>query len=412
MTGDGWPIEPLSYLLVGIEAGKSPDLPDSPAGPGEWGVLKVSAVHTSGFRAEENKRVETPGIVDTRYQVHPGDLLISRANTPELVGSACIVPEISTGLLLSDKTLRLRVDPTRALAEYVNTCLSSPALRRQIVNAASGSSRSMQNIGQKAIERLRLPVPPIEEQRRVVDVLNSVTELERVIEASIAKFHNLRQGSLLASMKPVASAQPAAGWDRVPLKDVVPSAEYGISEALGRDACGVPVLRMNNIQGARIDADDLRYCPVPVPSRLFLRRGDVLFNRTNSLEHIGKAAIWRNELPNVTFASYLVRLIPDLQRVTPEYLVEWLMHPLVRQRVRSISTVAVQQVNVNPSRLRELEIDLPVDLAEQRRIVAMLEACDEQIGREEEELNKLRALKQGLVDDLLSGRVKASGVAA
>ncbi|MBQ0999283.1 restriction endonuclease subunit S [Streptomyces sp. RK62] len=256
------------------------------------------------------------------------------------------------------------------------------------------------------------PVPPVEEQQRIIEVIGSVTELERGIEASIAKFHKLRKASLLASMKSVESDQPAAGWARVPLKSIVPSAEYGISAALDGDARGVPVLRMNNIQGARFDVDDLRYCPVPVPSKFFLRCGDVLFNRTNSMEHIGKAAMWRDELPSATFASYLVRLVPDLQRVTPEYLVEWLMHPLVRQRVRSTSTVAVQQVNVNPTRLRELEIDLPVDLAEQRRIVATLEACDEQIGREEEELNKLRELKQGLVGDLLSGRVTTSGVVA
>jgi type I restriction enzyme S subunit len=151
---------------------------------------------------------------------------------------------------------------------------------------------------------------------------------------------------------------------------------------------------------------------VSVPGRLLLQRQDVLFNRTNSIDHVGKAAMWRDELPGATFASYLVRLIPDLRCLTPEYLVEWLMHPQVRQRVRSISTVAVQQVNVNPSRLRELEIDLPVDLAEQRRIIATLETCDEQIRRESEELNKLRELRQGLVDDLLSGRVRASGLAA
>ncbi|MEU0615700.1 restriction endonuclease subunit S [Streptomyces albogriseolus] len=255
-------------------------------------------------------------------------------------------------------------------------------------------------------------IPPINEQVRIVEILAGFEDAEHGIESSISKLRNVRHGALLASMESVASETPAAGWTRVLLKDIVPSVEYGISEALDGDARGVPVLRMNNIQSARIDVDELRYCPVPVPSKLFLRRGDVLFNRTNSMEHIGKTAMWRDELPSATFASYLVRLIPDLQRVTPEYLVEWLMHPLIRQRVRSISTVAVQQVNVNPSRLRELKIDLPVDLAEQRRIVAMLEACDEQIGREEEELNKLRALKQGLVDDLLSGRVKASGVAA
>ncbi|MFE1237720.1 restriction endonuclease subunit S [Streptomyces tendae] len=294
---------------------------------------------------------------------------------------------------------------------YANL-FGSAVFRSKLVAVATGTTGSHTRVRPSEILKWLVVVPGLTGQRRVASILENVAAAERGIEKSIAKLRNVRRGALLASMEPVVSEKPAAGWARVPLKDIVPSAEYGISEALDGDARGVPVLRMNNIQNARIDADELRYCPVPVPSKLFLRRGDVLFNRTNSMEHIGKAAMWRDELPSATFASYLVRLIPDLQRVTPEYLVEWLMHPIVRQRVRSISTVAVQQVNVNPTRLRELEIDLPVDLAEQRRIVATLEACDEQIGREEEELNKLRELKQGLVDDLLSGRVTASGMEA
>lgn len=294
---------------------------------------------------------------------------------------------------------------------YANL-FGSATFRSKLVAVATGTTGSHTRVRPSEILKWLVVVPDLSEQRRVASILESVAAAERGIEESIAKLRNVRRGALLASMGSVASETPAAGWARVPLKDIVPSVEYGISEALDGDARGVPVLRMNNIQGAGIDAEELRYCPVSVSWKLFLRRGDVLFNRTNSMEHIGKAAMWRDELPSATFASYLVRLVPDLNRVTPEYLVEWLMHPLIRQRVRSISTVAVQQVNVNPSRLRELEIDLPVDLAEQRRIVATLEACDVQIGREQEELKKLRDLKQGLMDDLLSGRVTASGMAA
>ncbi|WP_219689820.1 restriction endonuclease subunit S [Streptomyces anatolicus] len=254
-----------------------------------------------------------------------------------------------------------------------------------------------------------LLVPPLGEQRRIVDVVRGYADAERGIEALIAKLRSVRQGALLASLEAVARTEPPPGWVRLPLKDVVPAAEYGISEALDRDAGGVPVLRMNNIQGGRVQVGELRYCPVAVPERLYLRQGDVLFNRTNSIDHIGKAALWRDELPGATFASYLVRLNPDVRRVLPEYLVEWLMHPVIRQRVRAISTVAVQQVNVNPSRLRNMEIDLPESLDEQREIIATLEACDAQIARESQELDKLRKLKQGLVDDLLSGRVKVMG---
>lgn len=262
---------------------------------------------------------------------------------------------------------------------------------------------SMQNISQGAIERLILRWPPLHEQRRIVEVIEAASVQERAIKASIAKLTSLRQGALLAAMASVGDGELPADWVRVPLKDVVPKAEYGISEALDRDPRGLPVLRMNNLQNGRPELSELRYSPVPVPERLELRHGDVLFNRTNSIDHIGKSGMWRDEIPRATFASYLVRINPDASRLIPEYLVEWLMHPLIRQRVRSISTVAVQQVNVNPTRLRELEIDMPADPAEQRRIVDSLYSCDEQIENEQAELAKLRVLKTGIVDDLLTG---------
>jgi type I restriction enzyme S subunit len=87
------------------------------------------------------------------------------------------------------------------------------------------------------------------------------------------------------------------------------------------------------------------------------------------------------------------------------------MHPVIRQRVKAISTVAVQQVNVNPSRLRELEIDFPDDAVEQHRIASTLAEFDARINRELVELAKLRKLKQGLTDDLLSGKVHLRDVA-
>ncbi|MFJ2844898.1 restriction endonuclease subunit S [Streptomyces griseofuscus] len=406
IKGAQWPIEPLGRLCR-VSSGTTPSRAAGARYFTHRGIswVKTLDLNEGSLEATDESLTEV-AVAETGAHVHPAQsVLLAMYGGWEQIGRAAILAvPAAVNQAISVLEAGPRLEPRYLLLALQH---GRPRWGRY-----AASTRKDPNITKSDVLAFGIPVPPLSVQRRIVEVIDSFTKLERGIEASIAKFHNLRQGLLLASMKSVASAQPTAGWHRVPLKDVVPLAEYGISEALDRDASGVPMLRMNNIQSARIDASDLRYCPVPIPSKLFLRRGDVLFNRTNSMEHIGKAAMWRDELPSATFASYLVRLVPDLQRVTPEYLVEWLMHPLVRQRVRSISTVAVQQVNVNPSRLRELEIDLPVDLAEQRRIVATLEACDEQIGREKEELNKLRQLKQGLVDDLLSGRVTASGVAA
>ncbi|GHH13408.1 hypothetical protein GCM10018780_53070 [Streptomyces lanatus] len=85
MSRDAWEEDCLGSRLLRVETGRSPSLTDSPASPGQWGVLKVSAVHSLGYRPSENKAVDDPGLINERFEVKPGDLLFSRANTPELV---------------------------------------------------------------------------------------------------------------------------------------------------------------------------------------------------------------------------------------------------------------------------------------------------------------------------------------
>ncbi|MFD8835288.1 restriction endonuclease subunit S [Streptomyces griseofuscus] len=406
MTSDGWPIEPLSHLLDGIEAGKSPNLPDSPAGPGEWGVLKVSAVHISGFKAGENKRIETPDNVDTRYQIHPGDLLVSRANTPELVGSACIVPELSTGLLLSDKTLRLQVDPTRALAEYVNICLASSGVRRQIVNAASGSSRSMQNIGQKAIERLRLPAPPIEEQRRIVEVIDSFTELERGIEASIAKFEALRSG-LMEELVELECGQFGEVLRQGPQNGIYkPASSYGLQ--------GTPIVRIDSFSRGKSDLTrgllrvSVKRSEI---ARYGLDLGDIVINRVNTPDLVGKSTSVRCLIEPTIFESNMMRCKLNRAAADPVFTETWLGSSKVRRYFLQRAKSAISQASINGDDVRNCPFP-KMSLPEQLAFLERLNAVDDQRLAEAAELAKLRQLKQGLVDDLLSGRVAVSAAAA
>jgi type I restriction enzyme S subunit len=319
-----------------------------------------------------------------------------------MVGRSAIYEGAPGAYYFQNTLIRFRPGP-EVLPQYAQAVFVN--WRRQGVFANIAEKTSISHLGGSRFAALQFPVVSLNDQQRIVKILAAESDLEHSVEASIAKNRHIRLGILLAAMMPITRTSSPVGWTRLPLKEVVPSAEYGISEALVNDPSGVPVLRMNNIRDGHPDTADLRYSPMPVPERLQLRRRDVLFNRTNSIEHIGKAALWENELPKATFASYLVRLNPDKNRLLPEYLVEWLQHPLIRQRVKAISTVAVQQVNVNPTRLRELEIDLPVSLEEQARIVQALAACDEQIRHEQDELAKLRQLTLGLADDLLLGKV-------
>ncbi|WP_327168135.1 restriction endonuclease subunit S [Streptomyces subrutilus] len=357
------------------------------------GRIDYADVKAMGFSHGEHKT----------YGLRPGDILLNEGQSLDLVGRSAIY-EGAEGEFCFQNTL-VRFRPGSQVVSGYAQVIFERWLATGVFAAIAKQTTSIAHLGGERFASLRFPLRSLVEQRRIVEVVDAVSKREHASEATIAKLRSVRRGVLLAATASIGDERVPEGWARVPLRDVVPKAEYGISEALDQDSRGVPVLRMNNIGHGRPELSDLRYSPVPVPRGLELRHGDVLFNRTNSIEHIGKSGMWREEIPEATFASYLVRINPDATRLIPEYLIEWLMHPLIRQRVRSISTVAVQQVNVNPTRLRDLEIDMPIDVAAQRRIVDSLHSCDEQIEGEQAELSKLRTLKQGLVDDLLAGRV-------
>ena len=131
---------------------------------------------------------------------------------------------------------------------------------------------------------------------------------------------------------------------------------------------------MGNIQAGRLDLADLKYVdPAEADVAAYtLERGDLLFNRTNSPELVGKAAVFDAELPAV-FASYLIRLTCDPRLADSRYVAFWINSPWGRQWARAVRTDCVSQSNINAAQLLALPVPLP-PLAEQRRIVARVEA--------------------------------------
>ncbi|WP_149828160.1 restriction endonuclease subunit S [Streptomyces tailanensis] len=350
--------------------------------------------------------VKTMGFTDVEkriYELHPGDILLNEGQESLFnVGRSAIYTGDSESFCFQNTLIRFRPH-SGVLPDYAQEIFVQ--WRRLGRFASVAEKTSISHLGGSRFAKMPFPLIPLEGQHRIVEVLEGATESERASKVAVAKLRSVRRGLVLNGMAAIEGDATPRGWERVPLKEVVPSADYGISVALNSDASGTPTLRMNNLRDGRPDLRELRYSPQEVDSRHLLRAGDVLFNRTNSIEHVGRAGIWGGELEKATFASYLVRLNPDTRRLDPRYLVEWLQHPVIRQRVRSIATVAVQQVNVNPSRLRELEIDLPVDLSDQAKLVSALDTCDQQIAAEIDNLEKIRTMKQGLAAKLLSGKL-------
>ncbi|MER7735910.1 hypothetical protein ABTX80_34030 [Streptomyces erythrochromogenes] len=183
----------VGELLVSIDAGNSPDLEDRPASEDQWGVLKVSAVGREGFRERENKRVDSPSLINPSIAVRTGDLLMTRANTPALVGLSCVVDKVRPGLMLSDKTLRLNLLPHVGDPLFLDALLRQSATRRQIEVAATGTSSSMKNISQESIRNLVVPWMTPSLQANVLVPVSAIRSKRDGLAKEVAKLRLAKQ---------------------------------------------------------------------------------------------------------------------------------------------------------------------------------------------------------------------------
>jgi type I restriction enzyme S subunit len=176
---------------------------ERPPREGEFGVVKVSAVTWGRFDPTQSKTLPSHYDPPQKAQIQFGDLLISRANTLELVGAAVLVESHPENLFLSDKILRLVMDED--VKKWTLIFLRSKYGRKQIEELATGNQLSMRNISQDALRSIQQPLPPVAEQRRIVAKLAALTaRLERAREelARITALGvNLRERALFQAFR-------------------------------------------------------------------------------------------------------------------------------------------------------------------------------------------------------------------
>jgi type I restriction enzyme S subunit len=175
--------ERLRFGMMSLSQGWSPECWDRERGVDEWGVLKLGCVN-GGVFTPDHKTLPPDVGPRPELEVLMGDLLMSRANTRSLVGSAAVVsPDVGPRLMVSDLLYRLRLDPDRWHPPYVAAVLNSPVGRTQLEAAASGSAGSMPKISQEVIRQLRLPRPGVDEQRIAADAFRDDDDQVRDLAA-------------------------------------------------------------------------------------------------------------------------------------------------------------------------------------------------------------------------------------
>lgn len=191
----GWGSQPLSSFIERFESGVSVNSDDRPAQGQEVGILKTSCVYGGRFKIEENKSVWSKDRKRVRVNPRAGSIIISRMNTPDLVGESGYVDQSYGHIFLPDRlwqtVARTSVQTDfRWLAQVLQWAL----VKKQIKDAATGTSNSMKNISQGAFLGVLVPTPPFKEQRRIAAILSAADEAINVEQNELTKLRLSKAG--------------------------------------------------------------------------------------------------------------------------------------------------------------------------------------------------------------------------
>ncbi|MBK8122741.1 MAG: restriction endonuclease subunit S [Dokdonella sp.] len=238
---------------------------------------------------------------------------------------------------------------------------------------SQAQTTSLPSLPTSLIKAAQIPVPPLEEQQCIIDLLSRAEGIVRLRREAQRKAAELVPALFLDMFGDPASNPK--GWPVVALGELLAACDYGTSKKASTDDAGVPVLRMGNVSyEGDLLLDNVKHVMLDESKfeRQALESGDLLFNRTNSKELVGKTGIWDGRWPAVA-ASYFIRLRVDQARVLPIYAWAVMNSKDMKKRLFATARGAIGQSNINTKELKRLPCSVPpIEL--QRQFAAKADA--------------------------------------
>jgi type I restriction enzyme S subunit len=406
---DGWRWGRLRDLLTFVGSGSTPKGGKKVYQSGGIPFIRSQNVYPDGLRLEDVAYV-SPQIDSemARTRLQPLDVLLNI--TGASIGRSTVVPATFGPGNVNQHVCILRptpdVDPW-----FLSRFLNSSVGQDQIMTAQSGVTR--QGLNYTQIRGMQIPLAALNEQVRINTRIDNLAAQSRTARAALERVPSLlkrfRQAVLVASFRGELTErdpndEPAAvllhardkdanrakhaepldtsrlpelpeKWCWTSTGEVIDLLQYGTSVKADSDAgSGIAVLRMGNIQEGRLDYENLKYIDPAkddIPKYL-LDKDDILINRTNSPELVGKAAIFEGETDCV-FASYLIRLRAKPGIISPRYLTFVINSEVGRRHIAKVKHQVAGQANINSQNIRQMPIPL-APLEEQQRVVARIQS--------------------------------------
>jgi type I restriction enzyme S subunit len=392
-----WPLTPLGEILT--ERRETPSLNDL-----DSGLIRI--VEKISF---ESGRIQLRSDASTRtgmILVRPGDLLVSGINAAKgaiaIYDKSALEPVAATihyGAYIPSRD--------RVSVQFLWWMLRSQFFQELLLEYVPGGIKT--ELKAKRLLPVPVPLPPLQEQWRIVARIEELAA--QIHEARTLRQETVDEAEALVASKisNIFKNGGSKSWTIGRLADYVINDCYGTSEKTSDDKTGIPILRMGNIQNGRLDFRGLKYLHLSKKeqTRLLLRKGDILVNRTNSAELVGKCAVFDID-EEYSFASYLIRLRLDPERADPRLVAAFINSPAGRGYMLSEKRQMTGQANVNATKLKNLPIALP-PLPEQRRIVAEMDALQVEVDAlkrlQSETAAELDALLPSILDRAFNGEL-------
>ena len=275
------------------------------------------------------------------------------------------------------------------LPEYVYYLLSSK-------NWDDGTNKAVmgKTLNKATLSKVKVKIHSVQEQKKIVCVLNQASDLIELRQQQLEKLDELIKARFV-ELFGVYPLNPK-GWETATIRDIVTDVRYGSSRP-AVDGGKYPYLRMNNITyGGELDLTDTKRIDIPDNEldKCTVRRGDVLFNRTNSKELVGKTCVYnRDEM--MVLAGFVIR-VRVTERILPEFLSAFLNTDFSKRMLLGMCKAAIGQANINAQEMQDIGIYLPPTEL-QRQFVQFKEQTDKSKAAIQKSLNEAQLLFDSLM---------------
>lgn len=392
---EGWKYKPLGSIGEFKRGGnfKKSDFVDDGMPCVHYGQIHM----TFGTSTNQHLSAIPQSIYDKCTKGEKGDLLIA-ITSEDVEGSCkCTAWTGDYAVALGGHMARFRhnLNPL-----YVSYFFQSPTFQRAKKEYTHGFK--VVEIKPSDIAKITIGFPSPEEQAAIVSKLDTAfAKIDKII-ANAADALNEAQDYFATSL--CDSFVPKEEWLTASVDKLALDVKYGTSKPSHADGDYI-YLRMNNISNdGHLVLKDLKYISLPEKEleKCIVRKGDILFNRTNSYEHVGKTCVFNNDTPMV-IAGYIIRVRLN-DKIIPEFFSYFMNSACTKQVLRGLSVGAVHQSNISAKSLKKVNVFFPESIAEQRKIVESIQQQELKIKSLKENYDKIvsecMAMKQALLKEV------------